>query len=162
MAAPASTSEAARGATRCRRPRPDRGAARLRQPSCDWGAAPASCDLIIETRRLDQVLEHAAGDLVVSVQAGVRARPTWPTSLASAGQRLALDPPSGRQHLGGILATQAAGPLRLRYGAPRDLLIGITVVRADGTIARSGGKVVKNVAGYDLGKLFAGSSAPLA
>ncbi len=87
--------------------------------------------------------------------------------LATAGQRLALDPPAadglaaGRGTVGGVLATGAAGPLRLRYGSGRDLLIGITIVRADGTIARSGGKVVKNVAGYDLGKLFAGSHGTL-
>jgi glycolate oxidase FAD binding subunit len=125
----------------------------------DWGAAPASCDLIIDTRRLDQVIEHAAGDLVVSLQAGVLLDDLAKV-LSAADQRLALDPPGGGT-IGGILATQAAGPLRFRYGSPRDLLIGITVVRADGTIARSGGKVVKNVAGYDLGKLFAGSYGTL-
>ncbi len=125
----------------------------------DWGAAPASCDLIIDTRRLDQVIEHAAGDLVVSVQAGILLDDLAKV-LSGAGQRLTLDPPLGGT-IGGVLATQAAGPLRFRYGAPRDLLIGITVVRADGTVARSGGKVVKNVAGYDLGKLFAGSYGTL-
>jgi glycolate oxidase FAD binding subunit len=124
-----------------------------------WGCPPGSCDLIADTRRLDKVLEHAAGDLVVSVQAGV-----WMDDLqrrlGAEGQRLALDPPGGGT-VGGVLATGAAGPLRFRYGTPRDLLIGITVVRADGTIARAGGKVVKNVAGYDLGKLFAGSYGTL-
>ena len=105
------------------------------------------------------MLEHAAGDLVVSVQAGSSSQ-TWQSRLGGSGQRLALDPPAGGT-IGGVIATQAAGPLRFRYGAPRDLLIGITVVRADGTIARSGGKVVKNVAGYDLGKLFAGSYGTL-
>ncbi len=125
----------------------------------DWGATPASCDLILDTRRLDQVLEHAAGDLVVSVQAGILLADLAKV-VSAAGQRLALDPPAGGT-IGGVIATQAAGPLRFRYGAPRDLLIGITVVRADGTIARSGGKVVKNVAGYDLGKLFAGSYGTL-
>jgi glycolate oxidase FAD binding subunit len=125
----------------------------------DWGAAPTSCDLIVDTRRLDQVLEHAAGDLVVSVQAGLLLTDLGKI-LSAANQRLALDPPGGGT-IGGILATQAAGPLRFRYGAPRDLLIGITAVRADGTVARSGGKVVKNVAGYDLGKLFAGSFGTL-
>jgi glycolate oxidase FAD binding subunit len=128
-----------------------------------WGASPASCDLILDTRRLDAVLEHAAGDLVVSVQAGVRLD-NLATVLAAAGQRLALDPPSIAQRrgtIGGLIATGAAGPLRYRYGSPRDLLIGITVVRANGMIAKSGGKVVKNVAGYDLGKLFAGSYGTL-
>jgi glycolate oxidase FAD binding subunit len=129
-----------------------------------WGNAPARCDLVIDTRRLDQVLEHAAGDLVVQVQTGV-ALDDLATVLASAGQRLALDPPAsganGVGTVGGVLATNSAGPLRYRFGAPRDLLIGITVVRPDGVVARSGGKVVKNVAGYDLGKLFAGSYGTL-
>ena len=124
-----------------------------------WGAPPASCDLVIDTRGLDRVLEHAAGDLVVRVQAGVGLDQLAAT-LAAAGQRLALDPP-GTGTIGGLLATGVAGPLRLRYGTPRDLAIGITVVRADGTVASSGGKVVKNVAGYDLGKLFAGSYGTL-
>ena len=130
----------------------------------DWGVPPGSCDLIVETRRLAQVLEHAAGDLVVSVQAGVGLA-DLATVLAAARQRLALDPPglarNGGGTVGGLIATGVAGPLRFRYGSPRDLLIGITVVRADGTVAKSGGKVVKNVAGYDLGKLFAGSYGTL-
>jgi glycolate oxidase FAD binding subunit len=126
----------------------------------DWGSPPARCDLVVDTGRMNQVLEHTAGDQVVQVQAGVRLD-QLARVLAQAGQRLALDPPSGAGTVGGVLATGAAGPLRLRYGTGRDLLIGITVVRADGTVARSGGKVVKNVAGYDLGKLFAGSYGTL-
>jgi len=130
----------------------------------DWGAPPRSCDLVVDTLRLDQVVEHAAGDLVARVQAGVGLGPLGEV-LASAGQQLALDvtpgangqDPAGTATVGGTLATGMAGPRRLRYGTPRDLVIGITVVRADGTVASSGGKVVKNVAGYDLGKLFAGS-----
>ena len=111
------------------------------------------------------MVEHAAGDLVVTVQAGVRLDDLAEV-LAAAGQRLALDPPAGGPDaragtVGGLIATGAAGPLRFRYGSPRDLLIGITVVRADGNITKSGGKVVKNVAGYDLGKLFAGSYGTL-
>jgi glycolate oxidase FAD binding subunit len=129
-----------------------------------WGSPPASCDLVVDTRRLDRVIEHAAGDLVVQVQAGV-ALDDLAGVLASAGQQLALDPPAGAANgtgtVGGVLATNSAGPLRFRFGAPRDLLIGITVVRPDGVVARSGGKVVKNVAGYDLGKLFAGSYGTL-
>jgi len=145
-----------------------------------WGDRPESCDLVIDTGRMNRVLEHAAGDLVVRVQAGLGLH-RLAAVLAEAGQRLALDPApldpapvaaAGREGLGdgpdaragtigGILATGAAGPLRLRYGTPRDLAIGITVVRADGTVAVSGGKVVKNVAGYDLGKLFAGSYGTL-
>jgi glycolate oxidase FAD binding subunit len=126
----------------------------------DWGSPPARCDLLVDTGLMNQVLEHAAGDQVVRVQAGARLDHLAQV-LAGAGQRLALDPPSAAGSVGGVLATGAAGPLRLRYGAGRDLLIGITVVRADGTVARSGGKVVKNVAGYDLGKLFAGSYGTL-
>ena len=131
-----------------------------------WGGPPARCDLVIDTGRMNRVLEHAAGDQVVRVQAGV-GLDQLAAVLAGAGQRLALDPPtlarngSGAGTAGGVLATGAAGPLRLRYGAPRDLAIGITVVRADGTVASSGGKVVKNVAGYDLGKLYAGSYGTL-
>jgi len=145
----------------------------------DWGLPPSRCDLVVDTRRLDQVLEHAAGDLVVRVQAGVRLG-RLAQVLGAAGQRLALDPPGGVDRdggdqasgdqgsadqggtVGGLIATGVAGPLRLRYGAPRDLLIGITMVRADGTVARAGGKVVKNVAGYDIGKLLAGSYGTLA
>jgi glycolate oxidase FAD binding subunit len=125
-----------------------------------WGAPPSRCDLVVDTLRLDQVLEHAAGDLVVRVQAGVSVRHLAGV-LAASGQQLALDVPPGSATVGGTLATGVAGPRRLRYGTPRDLVIGVTVVRADGTIARSGGKVVKNVAGYDLGKLFAGSYGTL-
>jgi glycolate oxidase FAD binding subunit len=136
----------------------------------DWGCPPARCDLVIDTRQMNRVLEHAAADQVVRVQAGAGLG-ELAAVLARAGQRLALDPPavslpggqngSARGTAGGVLATGAAGPLRLRYGTARDLTIGITVVRADGTVASSGGKVVKNVAGYDLGKLFAGSYGTL-
>ena len=115
---------------------------------------------IIDTGNLDQILEHTAGDLVVSVQAGVRLD-DLARVLAAAGQRLAVDPLDTSGTIGGLIATGAAGPLRYRYGSPRDLLIGITVIRADGTIAKAGGKVVKNVAGYDIGKLFAGSYGTL-
>jgi glycolate oxidase FAD binding subunit len=134
-----------------------------------WGAPPRRCDLVVDTLLLDGVLEHAAGDLVARVQAGVRLGRLGEV-LDGAGQQLALDPPPavpgtggdpGSATVGGTLATAAAGPRRLRYGTPRDLVIGITVVRADGTVARSGGKVVKNVAGYDLGKLFVGSYGTL-
>jgi glycolate oxidase FAD binding subunit len=124
------------------------------------GNPPERLDLVVETRALDQVLEHAAGDLVVRAQAGVRLADLQ-QHLAPAGQQLALDPPEPRATLGGVVAANASGPRRLRYGTVRDLLIGITVVLADGTVARAGGKVVKNVAGYDLGKLFCGSLGTL-
>jgi glycolate oxidase FAD binding subunit len=129
-----------------------------------WGLPPSGCDLVIDTGRLDRVIEHAAGDWVASVQAGVRLDHLAGV-LAEKGQQLSLDvpAPAGGETgtVGGVLATGMAGPRRLRYGAPRDLLTGVTVVRADGRVARSGGKVVKNVAGYDLGKLFAGSYGTL-
>jgi glycolate dehydrogenase FAD-binding subunit len=135
-----------------------------------WGAPPRRCDVLVDMLRLDQVIEHAAGDLVARVQAGVTMAHLAGV-LGGAGQQLALDLPGtagaggagrgGSPTVGGVLATGTAGPRRLRYGTPRDLVIGITVVRADGTVAHSGGKVVKNVAGYDLGKLFAGSYGTL-
>ena len=126
-----------------------------------WGAPPAAVDLVVAATRLDRVLEHAAGDLVVRAQAGVRLADLQ-RQLAPAGQMLALDPPEAGATLGGVVAAAASGPRRLRYGTPRDLLIGSTVVLPDGTVAHSGGKVVKNVAGYDLGKLLAGSFGTLA
>ena len=124
------------------------------------GNPPERVDLLVSSERLDQVLEHAAGDLVVRAQAGVRLADLQ-QRLAPAGQWLALDPPEPRATLGGVVAANASGPRRLRYGTVRDLIIGITVVLADGTVARAGGKVVKNVAGYDLAKLFCGSLGTL-
>ena len=124
-----------------------------------WGIPPSRCDLLVDMLRMDTVIEHAAGDLVARVQAGARMNHVL-GSLAAAGQEIVLDVPGGAT-VGGVVASGLCGPRRLRYGSPRDLLIGITVVRADGTVAKSGGKVVKNVAGYDLGKLFAGSAGTL-
>ena len=124
-----------------------------------WGAGVTRCDLVVDMLRMDAVVEHAAGDLVARVQAGARMNHVLGV-LAAAGQEIALDVP-GTATVGGVVASGLCGPRRLRYGSPRDLLIGITVVRADGTVAKSGGKVVKNVAGYDLGKLFAGSAGTL-
>jgi glycolate oxidase FAD binding subunit len=125
-----------------------------------WGSTPERMDVILSTRRLDAVLEHAAGDLVARVQPGCRLADLQ-ERLAPAGQMLALDPPEVNATVGGVVAAGASGPRRLRYGTPRDLVIGITIVLSDGTVARAGGKVVKNVAGYDLGKLFAGSFGTL-
>jgi glycolate oxidase FAD binding subunit len=124
------------------------------------GNPPERLDLLVSTRRLDRVLEHAAGDLVVKVEAGARLADLQ-GALAPAGQWLALDPPEPDASVGGTVAANASGPRRLRYGTVRDLIIGITVVLADGTVAHAGGKVVKNVAGYDLGKLFCGSLGTL-
>jgi glycolate oxidase FAD binding subunit len=125
-----------------------------------WGVPPTRCDLMIDMSRMSAVVEHSAGDLVARIQAGARMGDVAAV-LARTGQEIALDVP-GEATIGGVVATGLAGPRRLRYGTPRDLLIGITIVRADGTVARSGGKVVKNVAGYDLGKLLAGSAGTLA
>lgn len=125
-----------------------------------YGAPPAGVDIVVDTGNLGEVLEHAAGDLICRVQAGVPLH-RLQAQLAPSAQQLALDRPTQEASIGGIVATATSGPLRLRYGTPRDLLIGITVVRADGVVAHSGGKVVKNVAGYDLGKLYTGSLGTL-
>src|SRR5690242_14561483 len=124
-----------------------------------WGGPPSRCDLVVDLRSMDQIVEHEAGDLVARVQAGATIG-QLSVALGAAGQQLALDVPA-EATVGGVVATGTAGPRRFRYGTPRDLLIGITVVRADGVVAHAGGKVVKNVAGYDLGKLFAGSRGTL-
>jgi glycolate dehydrogenase FAD-binding subunit len=116
-------------------------------------------DAVLSTRLLDRVLEHEAGDLTAIVEAGIRVR-DLNERLAEHGQMLALDPP-GNPSIGACMAGNLSGPRRHRYGTTRDLVIGVTVVLADGTIASSGGKVVKNVAGYDLGKLFCGSEGRL-
>jgi glycolate oxidase FAD binding subunit len=126
----------------------------------DWGGVAEPAALAVSTARLDRIVEHAHGDFVVTVQAGARIADLQ-AAVGAAGQWLALDPPERDATVGGVVATAASGPGRLRYGTPRDLLIGVTVVLADGTIARSGGKVVKNVAGYDLGKLFCGAFGTL-
>jgi glycolate oxidase FAD binding subunit len=116
-------------------------------------------EIVLSTKRLDQVLEHEAGDLTAIVEAGIRVR-DLNGRLAGHGQMLALDPP-GNPTIGACIAANLSGPRRHRYGTARDLVIGVTAVLADGTIASSGGKVVKNVAGYDLGKVFCGSEGKL-
>jgi glycolate oxidase FAD binding subunit len=116
-------------------------------------------DVVLSTAALDRVLEHEAGDLTAIVEAGVRVG-ELNERLAGHGQMLALDPP-GNPTIGACVAANLSGPRRHRYGTARDLVIGVTVVLADGTVASSGGKVVKNVAGYDLGKLFCGSEGRL-
>lgn len=124
-----------------------------------WGAPGADPEVLVDLSAMNRVVEHAAGDLVVTVEAGALLADLQ-EALAPHRQWLALDPPDGGT-IGGILAIADSGPRRLRFGTPRDLLLGVTVVLADGTIAKSGGKVVKNVAGYDLGKLFTGSYGTL-
>jgi glycolate oxidase FAD binding subunit len=128
---------------------------------CGAGAEGAAVDL--ETGGLDRILEHNVGDFTAVLEAGVRLADAQAV-FAAEGQMLALDPPLGAADgatVGGVVATADSGPLRHRYGGVRDLVVGITVVLSDGTVAKAGGKVIKNVAGYDLGKLFAGSYGTL-
>jgi glycolate oxidase FAD binding subunit len=126
--------------------------------SLDWGAPVTAADLVLDTTALNRLVAHNPADMTVAAGAGMRLTDLQQL-LAPAGQWLAIDPPSGPHGatLGGLLATGDAGPHRLAHGALRDLVIGITVVLADGAVARAGGHVIKNVAGYDLAKLFAGS-----
>lgn len=126
-----------------------------------WGNPPMRADVVVSTARLNRVVEHAWADLTVTVEAGCTIQNLQET-LAQHGQRLALDPlwPE-RATVGGVLATNDSGALRLRFGALRDLIIGVTLALPDGTLAKSGGKVVKNVAGYDLPKLVTGALGTL-
>ena len=125
----------------------------------DRGAPPTACDILLDLSNLTGVVEHAAADMTVTVLAGTRLEELQAT-LAKEGQFLALDPPIPGT-VGGLIATADTGPRRLRYGGVRDLILGVTFVRADGIIARGGGKVVKNVAGYDMPKLLTGSLGTL-
>ena len=125
-----------------------------------WGAPTEDVDVVVDTTGLDQILAYNPADMTVAVGAGM---PLADLQGKLDGQRVALDAariPYGAT-VGGLLATSDAGPLRLAYGSLRDLVIGVTVVLADGTVARSGGHVIKNVAGYDLAKLFSGSLGTL-
>lgn len=125
------------------------------------GAPPSAGDILLSTRRMNHVIEHAPHDLTVSVEAGLPLTDLQAT-LAAASQWLALDPELAPDTtVGGLIATNASGPRRLRYGGVRDQIIGVRVALADGTLAKGGGKVVKNVAGYDLPKLFTGSLGTL-
>jgi glycolate oxidase FAD binding subunit len=125
-----------------------------------WGRPPERADLLVDLSGMAAVQDHAAGDLIVDVQAGTPLTAVQHT-VAGAGQRLALDDPLGGATVGGALATNLSGPRRVGFGSARDLLIGVTLVRADGVVAKAGGRVVKNVAGYDLGKLLTGSFGTL-
>jgi glycolate oxidase FAD binding subunit len=124
-------------------------------------APDAQPALELSTAGLDRIVEHNAGDLTAVLEAGVplaRAQ----ESFRDAGQMLALDPPdAGGATIGGVVAANDSGPLRARYGSARDLVVGMRVALSDGTVAKSGGKVIKNVAGYDLAKLFTGSYGAL-
>jgi glycolate oxidase FAD binding subunit len=126
-------------------------------PRGDDGAAD------FDTRRLNRIIEHNEGDFTAVLEAGVPLVEAQAT-FGAAGQMLALDPPLGEGDaatIGGVMAANDSGPLRHRFGGVRDLVVGVTVVLSDGAIAKSGGKVIKNVAGYDLAKLFTGSFGTL-
>ena len=121
-----------------------------------------SVDLEVATSSLNRVVEYAPADQVVTVECGVTLAQLQ-QELGKHGQRLALDPPQPEKAtLGGIVASNSFGPLRTRFGSVRDLIIGVSIVRADGTRAKGGGKVVKTVAGFDLPKLMCGSWGTLA
>ena len=137
----------------------------LEQASAALSAAAAEGRTVrigadLDAAGMNRVLEHESGDLTCTVEAGIRLS-ALAAALAPARQRLSLDPP-GDPTIGACLAENLSGPLRHRFGAPRDLVLGVTLVLADGTIVNAGGKVVKNVAGYDLGKLVCGSRGRLA
>jgi glycolate oxidase FAD binding subunit len=127
----------------------------------DWGGLVSRADVVISTSQLNQVIEHCVGDLTVTVESGVKYQDLQ-TVLAKEGQFLAIDPPySANATIGGLLATGSAGSLRHRYNSVRDMCLGIEFVRADGEVVKAGGRVVKNVAGYDLMKLLTGSYGTL-
>jgi glycolate oxidase FAD binding subunit len=124
------------------------------------GDPPRVLDLIVSTARMNEIVEHVPGDQVVRVQAGIELE-ALQDHLSGTEQMLAIDPPERGATIGGVVAANSSGPRRYRYGTIRDLIIGITVVLHDGTVAKAGSKVVKNVAGYDLSKLFTGSLGTL-
>jgi len=125
------------------------------------GNPPERFDLALETVGLDRLVEYSPADLTVTVEAGMRLE-ALQSELARAGQFLPLDPFGGPGHsVGGLLACGWSGPLRLRYGTARDYLVGLRVALPDGRLARSGGRVVKNVSGYDLNKLHLGALGSL-
>ena len=127
----------------------------------NWAGLAKDVDVVVSTERLNRLIEHAIGDLTVTVEAGMKFSHLQ-AMLAGSGQFLALDPiTQNTATIGGIVATADTGSLRQRYGSVRDQLLGMTFVRADGQIAKAGGRVVKNVAGYDLMKLFTGSYGTL-
>jgi glycolate oxidase FAD binding subunit len=127
----------------------------------NWGGLAKNIDIIVSTERINQLIEHAVGDLTVTVEAGMKFAQIQEI-LAKHHQFLALDPAfPNSATIGGMVATADTGSLRQRYGGVRDQLLGITFIRADGQIAKAGGRVVKNVAGYDLMKLFTGAYGTL-
>ena len=128
----------------------------------DWGRPAGHIDVFLDMKRLNRVLAHQHGDLTAIIEAGATLHDVN-HALARHGQWLPVDPPFAEHAtIGGILATNDSGPLRHRYGTPRDLVIGIQLATTDGLLSKAGGQVVKNVAGYDLSKLVAGSFGSLA
>lgn len=126
-----------------------------------WGGLADGIRVVVSTARMNRLIEHAVGDLTVTAEAGIRFADLQQT-LAQSNQFLAIDPAyPDSATLGGIVATADTGAIRQRYGSIRDMLIGISLVRADGDRVKAGGRVVKNVAGYDLMKLFTGSYGTL-
>jgi glycolate oxidase FAD binding subunit len=126
-----------------------------------WGGMVQQPDLLVRTTKLDRLIDHAVGDLTVTVEAGISFHKLQ-AQLATANQFLPLDPLFPAQaSIGGIISTADTGSLRQRYGGVRDLLLGFSWVRPDGEVAKAGGRVVKNVAGYDLMKLFTGAYGTL-
>jgi glycolate oxidase FAD binding subunit len=125
-----------------------------------WGRPIGPPDVELRTTGLDRIVAHNAGDFTTIVEPGVPFA-TLQAELAGKGQTVALDPPGEDATIGGVVAAGDSGPLRHRYHAPRDLVIGMQLALTDGTVARSGGTVIKNVAGYDLSKLFTGSFGTL-
>jgi glycolate oxidase FAD binding subunit len=126
-----------------------------------WGRQPASVDLVVTTSRLNRLIAHRHGDLTVTVQAGMTLRDVN-VALSAERQWLPIESAFDEATIGGIVATNDSGPSRHRNGTPRDLVIGITLALTDGRLVKAGGTVVKNVAGYDLGKLVSGSHGTLA
>jgi glycolate oxidase FAD binding subunit len=125
-----------------------------------WGPVDDGAT-VLETGGLNRILEHNVGDFTAILEAGVPLAEAQ-AAFAEHNQMLALDPALGDgATIGGVMATNDSGPLRHRYGGLRDLVVGVTVALSDGTLAKSGGKVIKNVAGYDLAKLFTGSFGTL-
>ena len=133
---------------------------RGRGTALHWAPPPREVDLVVSTHRLDTVVEHVAGDLVAVVGAGTTID-ALNARVGEHGQQLALDQPIAGSSVAGAMSTTRSGPRRLLYGTPRDLVLGTTMVRSDGVVARTGGKVVKNVAGYDLAKLLGGAYGTL-
>jgi len=125
------------------------------------GAPPARPGIVLGLGRLNRLLEHEPGDLTATIEAGMTVE-ALQTALQARGQWFSLDPPDAdAATIGGVLSANASGSRRHLYGTARDLLIGVTIVCADGAVVRGGGKVVKNVAGYDLPKLFVGAHGTL-